>query len=179
MNQCVVYPDTLTNNHQSHLCYTGQALQIEFGCFNGDYTSTICILDLKGDVWYLDGDYQRQAELTYNDHPVYKREGYSFFLSDVYIFLHNGNGDQDWLWTVTLDPEFEANSSRRAFCTVGGLSDPSLCPLWNVTNILNPNNNYRQLNISDGLCAVDGGYLCISSKQSNLGLCFICESNDL
>ena len=161
---------------------TGETVRIEFGCFDDStdesYPSAVCVLDLKGDVWYLDGDYQRQAEMTYNDHPVYKREGYRFLIYDYYIFLNDGNGDQDWYWTVTNDPDFESNSSIRAFCSVGGISDPSLCPLWNVTNILNPNNNYPEFEVSDGLCAADGGYICISSKQSNLGLLALMQNSE-
>ena len=165
----------------SCICFVGETVEIEFGCFDDstheDYPSVICILDSKGDVWYLDGDYQRQAELTYNDHPVYKKEAYSFLLSDLYIFLDDANGDQDWYWTITFDSEFKSNSSIRAFCSVGGISDPSLCPLWNVTNILNPNNNYPKLNVTNGLCSVGGGYICISSKQSNLGLISFLSNN--
>ena len=154
---------------------TGEAVDVEFGCFDEEYPSVICILDSLGDVWYLDGDYQRQADLTFNDHPVYMKEGYVWLIDDIYIFLHDGKGDQDWYWAVTLDPKFESDTAVRAFCTVGGISNPSLCPSWNATNAANPFKNlpysqYPQLNVTDGLCAVDGGYICISSEQSNLGL---------
>jgi len=152
---------------------SGETIDIQFGCFDEDYPSVICILDSLGDVWYLDGNYQRQAELTYNDHPVYMKEGYVWLLADIYIFLHDGNGDQDWYWAVTLDDGFEDDTGIRAFCTIGGLSDPSLCPSWNASNSLNPNKNipysdYPSINVTEGLCPVNGGYLCISSEQSNL-----------
>ena len=166
---------------------------MNFGCFEDEYPSDLCVVDTLGDFYYLDGDYQRQAGEDYNGHPVYKKEGYSYLERDRYIFLHDGNGDEDWYWAISREEysnhaNFSDDSLLRVICAEGGLSDPSLCPQWNGTGAFLESRNYSeafieypQINVSSGLCSVSDNYICISSKQSNLGLffslLFCCQTN--
>lgn len=147
-------------------------MSIEFGCFDSQYPSAVCLTDSLGEYWHLDGDYQRQADIKYNEHPVYMKEGYVWILDDMYIFLHDGYGNTDWYWAITGDSKFQTDSSIMARCAVGGLSNPSLCPQWNGTDVYHTGifTEYKELNVTSGLCSVSDSYLCISSKQSNLGL---------
>ena len=145
---------------------------IEFGCFDNEYPTTLCTLDTLGDVWHIDGLYQRQ-ETTFNDHPVYKMEGYSYLLPTVYLFLHDGNGTVDWYWAFTLDSNLTDDYWIEAKCTEGAIDDPSQCPSWNVTHFYTDSDHlfslYPPLNVSDGLCAASDSDLCVDSVQSNLG----------
>ena len=157
-------------------------MNIEFGCFADEYPTELCVIDSLGDYYYLDGDYQRQADITFNDHPVYKKDGYSYLQWDRYIFLHDGYGDTDWYWAISReamnrDANFTDDSLLRVVCASGGVSDPSLCPQWNGTGEFLESRDYSDtfiqydaLNVSSGLCSVSDNYICISSKQSNLGL---------
>eukprot|EP01084_Bolivina_argentea_P233597 393408_1 len=154
----------------------GTNIMIEFACFTNDYPSHICVLDTDGSFWYLDGDYQRQ-QMTYNDHPVYKKEGYVYLVNNIYIFQHNGNGDIDWYWAITVDSNLANENAIRAKCGIAGIYEPSLCTSWNVTNKFEDNyesdnlipfSKYNYLNISTGLCIISDLYLCIDSRQSNL-----------
>ena len=134
-----------------------------------------------GDFWYLDGDYQRQADMEYNEHPVYKKEGYVWLVGDYYIFLHDADGDGDWYWAINRETNFTDDSQLRAICAGSDVSDPSLCPQWSTTGAFLESRNYseefkeyEQLEVSSGLCPVSDNYVCITSTQSNLGLFIFC-----
>lgn len=147
-------------------------MTIEFGCFDDEYPTTLCTLDTLGDVWHIDGQYQRQ-QTTFNEHPVYRVEGYSYLLPAVYLFLHDGNGTDDWRWTFTLDSNLTDDYWIEAKCSEGAQDDPSQCPSWNVTHFYTDSDHhftaYSHLNVTDGFCAASDSNLCLDSAQSNLG----------
>jgi len=154
-----------------------ETVQVKFGCFDSEYPTHLCMLDTMGDGWFLDGDYQRQ-EATFNDHAVYKKEGYVWIVDDIYVFLHDANGDSDWYWAITSDPTFSDDEWIQAVCVDLDVSNPSECTSWNLTvSEINPDDlqsnstlfeSYPYLNVSEGLCTVSDDTLCMESTQSNL-----------
>ena len=152
----------------------GTTVMIKFGCFDNDYPSHICMLDTEGEFWHLDGDYQRQ-EATKNDHPVYKKEGYSYLISDWYIFLHSADNENEWYWAITFNLDLAETSDYylEGICTEGDIVNPALCPSWNMTTYYLddrdiPFYSYPSINTSEGLCELSDKYICIQSTQSNL-----------
>ena len=125
--------------------------------------------------------------MSYNGHPVYKKEGYSYILADRYIFLRDvaiGGSDTEWYWAINRGDDFTDDGAIRTLCASGGAADPSLCPRWNGTGAFLESRNfstafieYKGLNVSSGLCTLSDNYICISSTQSDLGLflwlCFV------
>ena len=109
-------------NHRSSDHFIGSSVEIKFGCFDNEYPTSICTLDTLGDIWHIEGQYQRQ-EMTFNDHPVCKMGGYSYLLPAVYLFLRNGNGTIDWYWTFTLDFNMTDDFWIEAKCTEGSLDN--------------------------------------------------------
>eukprot|EP01083_Nonionella_stella_P293240 997207_1 len=155
----------------------GKALEIEFACNEASNISLVlCFIDLSGDHWYLDGDYQLQVGLIKNSHPVWNKKGYLLVMdADYFLFLHDGSGKESMYWAITEDPEMIDNSKIVAKCSVGGRDNPMLCPSWFTTasgkEVSSKENTFtlnENIKINDSLCEITDNYICIQSSQSQL-----------
>eukprot|EP01084_Bolivina_argentea_P236758 398027_1 len=151
--------------------------QIEFGCDYKHIPLQLCIVDIEGDYWWMDGDYVRQINLTYNEHDVWKREGQYYTSDNNYIFLHNGDATNEWFWAITADNTFQDDTAIIAYCNNGNntITLPTDCLVWNVRSRWRrrrPTSQYfpyDNLTVSNGSCVYPDNYMCVASTQSHLG----------
>eukprot|EP01083_Nonionella_stella_P291318 991314_1 len=149
---------------------TAGIVYVEFGCNYKETPLSMCLVDNIGSRWWLDGDYVRQINISYNEHSVWLKEG--FYLSDYYIFLHTADHENEWYWAITTDPTFKRDGYIRSKCNSTNATDPSQCTQWLVP-YRSPKGvvgwtEYEHFEILDDICQVEDDYICITSTQSNL-----------
>ena len=157
--------------------YIDEFVMGEFTCDDSDYPLVICVLDTVGRHWWMDGDYVLQKNKTYNDHPIWHKEG--FYLLDYYIYLHTNNNAEPWYWAITRDEALEDDYQIVAKCdsdyNTNNISEPSECPQWLTTDYFNTAGftEYsvnKNLTVSAEICVIEDEYICIQSNQSSLGM---------
>ena len=153
----------------------GMSVEGEFGCNEVEHPLMICVLDIEGNHWFLDGDYILQVNKSYNQHPYWIKTGY--YLLSYYIFLHVNNNTNEWFWAITADKTFQDDLLIMAYCNSDNqnISEPSNCPQWNTTDYFNTGRlNHYSINedfaVSAETCNIADRYICVQSNQSNLGL---------
>ena len=104
-----------------------------------------------GSIYAIDGEYVEEGNdiLTYNSHPVYRKEGYFGFSSDMYMFLVDdtvniaGTNAQPggWFWVVSYVVGSTASNAMLAFC-IDSTVDPAQCDTWYSQDLFSSSRNY-------------------------------------
>eukprot|EP01083_Nonionella_stella_P112643 331617_1 len=151
----------------------GNIVYGEFSCNDSfQYPITICASNVGLNIY---GNFEYQSQLKYNGHPVWKREGYSMYTEyqDMYLFLHNGDGDNPWYWAMTMDPELTDDDEQIAYCNDGSVAVHAMeCAQWKVLTSTDDDTDVQwetsDMQTYEGLCNVSDSSFCITSTQSNL-----------
>eukprot|EP01083_Nonionella_stella_P065940 173215_1 len=123
--------------------------------------SVLCLRDPLLGFSAQTGEYQQQTNMEINAHPVWKLQGdegldgkYGYPGTDAFIYLRDGDGDEDWYWVITHDSDFTATEDTGLVlrCAVGtDIWNPSLCPSWNGFNGTS-DSGVSGVNVTDGIC---------------------------
>eukprot|EP00483_Globobulimina_turgida_P011294 UN11316 len=106
---------------------------ISIDCFNTTSSPIICVVDdsLIGSDVELDGEFQKQADISVNDHPVWLKEGINRVWDDYYIWLavdHSANTNAlKWV----IGQNYNDDTIIIVECLAPDIDDPRQCgPAW-------------------------------------------------
>eukprot|EP01083_Nonionella_stella_P145939 458336_1 len=154
---------------------TSQTVFATIDCLNDTlHPSIICMLDSsvmpRPENVILDGEYQEQANILVNDHPVWLKEGHTgpipmWSHSELFMWLtiNHSTTNNPWRWVIGSDYNNENTITMECITnSTSYMDDPTLCGSnWYRNGIVQSN-----MSSHGGICDAGDVYVCVETPQT-------------